>query len=229
MSVIPDGVRIGKKKTSRLGPSPRSSLAILDFVPATLDRDGICVAQVRTGAGDLTINGAFATAGMATLDAGVKSYGRCVGIYSGGNLSALTFTVYGYDAQRRPVREAIAGPNNTTTAGVKSFKTITRVAVSATIGTNVEVGTIDKFGLPMYLASLSQVVHVGYGETLARDAATFAIGVTTSPATATTGDTRGTVIPSAVTNGSKRLVVVMVPDMTSDASQFGVQQYAVGV
>lgn len=104
----------------------------------SLDRDGICTAQVRTGAGDLTIDGALASGGVATLDTQ-----RIVGIYSAGNLSALTFTVYGTDGNGSgaPISEALAGPNNNTVSTTLNFKTVTRVAVSGTIGTNVEVGT----------------------------------------------------------------------------------------
>jgi hypothetical protein len=235
MSHYSDGVRIGRRKTRRRWPyagvGVYSSLAILDFVPATLDRDGICLSQVRTGAGDLTIAGAFATSGVATLDASVNSYGRCVGLYSAGDLSLISTTIYGYDCYGSPLVETIpTGPSNTTVSGVKAFGRVTRVAVSATLGTAMEVGTVDKFGLPMCLGNLSQVVRIGWNATLAANAATFAVAVTTSPATAITGDVRGTVIGAgAAADGARRLTIVFVPDLTSDATQFGVTQFGTGV
>lgn len=229
MTTFSDGVKIGATKGRKRGPSVRSSLAILDFVPATLDRDGICASQTRTGAGDLVINGALAANGVAILDSGVESFGRCVGIYSSGNLSAVTFTVYGHTVRGAPLRAAIAGPNNSTVTIPKAFRRVTRVTTSATIGTAAEVGTVDRFGLPMRLYAFSQVVRAGFGATLAEDAATFVIGDGTSPATASTTDVRGTVVPSAAADGSKRLTVVMVPTMTDRASQYGVEDYGLGV
>jgi hypothetical protein len=234
MTHYSDGTRIGNRRTSRRWPHGvgiPSALAILDFVPATLDRDGICLSQTRTGAGDLTIAGAFATGGVATLDAGVNSYGRCVGLYSAGDLSLISTTLYGYDAYGSPLVETICtGPNNTTVSSVKAFSKIVRASVSATLGTAMEIGTVDKFGLPMVLGNLSQVVRVGWNATLAANAATFAVGVTTSPATAITGDVRGTVIGAgAVADGARRLTVVFVPDLTSDQTSFGVTQFGTGV
>jgi len=101
-----------------------------------LDRDGISLAQQTAGAADLTLTGAYATAGVATLESQ-----RIVGLYSSGNLSAITFTVYGTNSDRIEISEAIAGPNNSTVSTTQNFLTVTRVATSAAVGTDVEVGT----------------------------------------------------------------------------------------
>lgn len=106
-------------------------------IPAATDRDGIGIAQVRTGAGNLTITGAGAAAGV--YNSGFTG-GRLLTLYSTGNLSALTFTVTGTDWRGDALSESITGPNNTTVTGTKYFQTVTQVAVGATIGTNVEVG-----------------------------------------------------------------------------------------
>lgn len=66
--------------------------------------------------------------------------GRNVGIYSSGNLSSLTFTVYGEDTTGAISSEPITGPNNSTVTTVRRFRSVTQVAVSGTVGTNVEVG-----------------------------------------------------------------------------------------
>lgn len=101
-----------------------------------LDRDGICAAQQTVGAGSLTINGAFASGGIATLD-----QTRIVGIYSAGNLSGRVFTVNGSGYGGTALSETITGPNNTTVSGVLMFKKITSITVDGAVGTNVEVGT----------------------------------------------------------------------------------------
>lgn len=111
-----------------------------------LDRDGICAAQQRVGAGALTINGALAASGVATLDTQ-----RIVGIYSAGNLSARVFTVTGTDENGIPISETITGPNATTVSGVLNFKTVTAVSVDATIATDAEVGTTGVGATPIVM------------------------------------------------------------------------------
>lgn len=101
-----------------------------------LDRNGICEAQQLAAAGNLIINGVYASGGVATLETQ-----RIVGIYSAGNLSALTFTVYGTNSNNVSISEAISGPNNSTVSTTQNFYTVTRVAVSGVVGTDVEVGT----------------------------------------------------------------------------------------
>jgi len=101
-----------------------------------LDRNGICEAQQLGAAGNLTINGAYATDGVATLETQ-----RIVGIYSAGNLSGITFTVYGTNSNGITISEAVTGPNNATVSTTQNFLTVTRVAASAAVGSDVEVGT----------------------------------------------------------------------------------------
>jgi hypothetical protein len=229
MSHFADPVTMGPKG-ARVRKS-RYGTALLLFVPPILDRDGICAAQVRTGAGNLLLNGAFVRAldSRAYLDAGVESFGRCVGLYSAGNLSGLTFSLFGFDYYKQPVAETLAGPNATTVASKKAFFVITRVAVSATIATNVEVGTVDKFGLPLVLKAKNRLTRVGWDDVAAENAATFALGDATSPATATTGDPRGTVIPGTAADGTRELCVQFFYDDLTKLTRTGVQHYGVGV
>ncbi len=100
-----------------------------------LDRDGVSTAQTTAGAGNLTITGVLASGGAVTFDVP-----RRVSIYSAGNLSSLTFTVTGTDRQGQALSEDVTGPNNATVLTTAKFATVTQVAVSGTVGTNVEVG-----------------------------------------------------------------------------------------
>ena len=70
------------------------------------DPNGIALDQQLGAAGDLTLNGAFVTAGVAILD-----QQRHVELESAGNISATNFTVTGTDEQGRIISETIAGPN----------------------------------------------------------------------------------------------------------------------
>lgn len=120
--------------------------------PNILDRDGICLSQNPSGAGNLTIAGALASGGVATLDVP-----RTLTVYAAGNESSYTYTVYGTDEYGEDVVETITGPNATTAYGLKAFKTVTRVAVSGDSGA-IEVGTADRLGLPSAIKSVSQVL-----------------------------------------------------------------------
>src|SRR3990167_8446733 len=71
---------------------------------AELDANGICLTQTPSGAGDLTINGALATSGVATLDVP-----RHIIITSTANDSARTFTITGTNAYGDATSEAITG------------------------------------------------------------------------------------------------------------------------
>ncbi len=127
-----------------------------------VDADGICVAQQTVGSANLTITGAFATDGVATLD-----FARQVGIASSGNLSGVNFTVYGTDPDGNSINETLAGPNNNTVETTAYFKTVTRVAVNGAVGTNVTVGTVDE-------ASTKTIVFNAYDEV----ATTISVDVT---------------------------------------------------
>lgn len=102
----------------------------------TLDADGIAVNQTLVGAGDLTLNGAFVAGGVATLDAQ-----RVVGGHSTGNISTVVFTIYGTDGDGRSITDTVTGINNSTVSTTLNFKTVTRIAASGAVGTNVEFGT----------------------------------------------------------------------------------------
>lgn len=103
---------------------------------AASDASGVCASQTPGGAGNLTINGTFASGGVATLDTQ-----RRVGVTSAGNVSGVTFTIYGTNQEGNPIQETITGPNIATTSTTFDFKTVTRVAISGAAAAAVTVGT----------------------------------------------------------------------------------------
>jgi len=106
---------------------------------AVSDPNGISLSQTPGGAGDLTITGALASGGVATMD-----YARHVLITSAGNDAARTYTITGTDRYGNAMTETInPGPNVGTVTGSKNFLTVTQVAIdAAAVGAN-EVGTAD--------------------------------------------------------------------------------------
>lgn len=227
MTHLGAGIQNQPRRSGKTGPARQGGTVHMSFIPATLDRDGICAAQQVAIGADFLLNGALVSNGRANINP-TGGFGRCVGVYSAADTSGDTVTVYGFDVDGEPLVETIAGPNNTTTAGLKAFAVITRVKANTAITDDMEIGTIDKFGLPCFLADLAEVVRIGWTQTLADNAATVAVGVTTSPATATTGDVRGTVIPSTAANGTRKLTAVLVQPSVADF--YGrVRQYGAGI
>lgn len=103
---------------------------------AAADRNGVCAAQTPTGAGNMTIAGALASGGVATMD-----YARHITIYSDGDDSGVTFTITGTNRNGDAKTETITGPDSTTVTSTGNFKTITQVAISDAGTGSIEVGT----------------------------------------------------------------------------------------
>jgi hypothetical protein len=72
-----------------------------------------------------------------------------INITSAANLSSITFTLTGTDADGVTQTEAVTGPNATTVESTGYFRTVTSIAISATLGANtVDLGWVDEFVTP---------------------------------------------------------------------------------
>lgn len=159
------------------------------------------------------------TATTATL---TTTVGGAVGSVAG-TITGLTFTlgaaprtvtISGYDYYGQAMSEAITSSIAVSTAvnGKKAFYQISSVSTSGAPGTALTVGTTDILGFPLRVFDAGYLVRVGYNNVLANDTggtSTFVAADMTVTATTTTGDVRGTYVPSSATNGIKRLVVVI--------------------
>lgn len=187
------------------GVGPLGRVYIFDVVPATASATAVCAAQAIAAAGNATINGASASGGVATLDTA-----RAVNVdSSNAGDTTQTVTITGTDYWGQAQTETIAMNGTTAVAGKKAFKTVTAVAVSAALAGNLTVGSTDVIGLPYRVTDAGYILRSGWAGALADDAGTFVAADTTSPATATTGDVRGTYTPSSAANGSRRLVLAL--------------------
>lgn len=97
--------------------------------------NAVCASQTKAGAGNLTINGANATAGVATF-----TVAYAVSVTSDADDSVRTFTITGTDASGNVITETITGPNTTTVYTTSVFKTVTQVAISGASVGNITVG-----------------------------------------------------------------------------------------
>jgi hypothetical protein len=220
MTHFSDGVRAGRNfannGTASLPGVYMSPINVYDIVPAALDADGICAQQTLASAGNALLNGALASGGTVTLDVP-----RNVVVDAAGAATAV-LTVYGTDVYGIPMSEAITLNGTTAVAGKKAFKTITRVAASAA-ATDFFVGTGDVFGLPIRADSRNYCLTAWNGAFVTTG--TFVAAVTTSPATTTTGDVRGTYAVPDAADGTKQLTVwVFVEDDDTQTGLYGVTQ-----
>jgi hypothetical protein len=191
------------------GVGPLGRNYVYDIVPLALGTANIAALQTTAGAGNLTLTAG--TGVTAVVVNGQTRYQfdvpRAVSLTSAGNISAVNFTISGYDVYGQAMTQTLAGPNANTVTTLKAFYQVTSIAVSAAVGTNTSAGTSDRFGLPIIVSDRGYVDRTGWNNTLAADAGTLTPADATSPATAATGDVRGTYTPTSASDGVKRLIV----------------------
>ena len=215
-----------------VGVGPLGRIYLFDVVPLTLQPAGIAALQTTAGAGSLVL-----TAGTGVTSRVVNGQTRLVldcarnvTLTSTGALTGVTVTINGFDIYGQAMSVARAGPNNNTVATLKAFKEILSVTVSGAVGTNMSVGFGDVLGLPVRVVDIGYIQSVKYGQLLADDAGTAVAADVTSPATAATGDVRGTYALSVASNGARRLIMsIGVPGIGSGPNAtrigaFGVTQ-----
>lgn len=200
--------------TLQMGVGPLGRLAFYNIVPLVKQTANIAALQHTTAATALTLAaGTGVTATTAPDGSGRTVYAfdvpRAVSFTTSADMSAVTMTVVGFDVYGQLMTQTKVLPGSATTVNtLKAFKSVLSVTASATDGVNnVSVGSSDVLGLPWAITDAGYIVSAGWNNTLARDAGTFVAAVATFPATAATGDVRGTYVPSSATDGAKRLVL----------------------
>lgn len=151
----------------------------MDAIVATLQlaaasATAVAQAQALLAAGNLTLNGASVTSGVATFDAA-----RRVGVASVGNDSGITFTIYGGDYSGNAISETITGANAGTASTLQDFLTVTRVSGSAATAANVTVGTTAKGSTPWFVPSWHMApIEIAVGLEALTGSATATVEVT---------------------------------------------------
>lgn len=170
----------------------------VDFLtPIAAVATGILNAQSIATAGNTT------TFGSDTADA---PFGRNVTVVASGAATS-NVTVVGKDYLGQPVAESFTLNGATPVVGNKAFKWIDNITFGATAATTINVGFGSKLGLPYRMSNI--IEETGNGAEAA--IGTFVAGVLTDPQTTTTGDPRGTYVPSTALNGSNRILGKFMP------------------
>ncbi len=103
----------------------------------------VAALQTTAGAAALTL-----TASTVALS-GPNAPQVQVTLTSGGNDSAINFTILGTDYRGQVVSEVLAGPNTNTVTSVNSYATITSITTSGAVGTNVSAGNAQSGSSPV--------------------------------------------------------------------------------
>lgn len=170
----------------------------------------------------------FGQTGTVQLWSPVTCFGRAVIITSGGNDTGITFTVNGADVYGQPMTENMTGASGAAVTGKKAFKYISSVTHTGSVATTVTVGTTDIIGLPLRSDLFYGYTQVTYNGAIITATTGYVAAVTTSPATAITGDVRGTYLLPSASDGTKRLTVTQMispANISSIAGLLGVTQF----
>ncbi len=205
--------------------------------PVTLDADGLIVAATGTELPNAeTVTYIFPHASASPQDGanltGIMDVPRNItGVVTHSTTTVLmTVLVTGTDVDGHAMSELLTFAATATTiaaAGKKAFKTVTSIAITS--ASDAEANTLnmgwgDVLGLPFALAQKNNVLLVMDGALIA---ATVVAAVTTDPATTTTGDVRGTLVPGTATNGTRRygawMLGIPVAERSGAGSAYGVQ------
>lgn len=200
---------------------PVPVLAVSLGTPTTASATGVCAAQAISGTNvAAVINGAKATNGVAALGAPTGRNVNVVSSNAGDTTQVVTVT--GTDMYGNTMREAITANGTTTVQGKKAFASVTGVSVSATMTGNLSVGDGTILGMPLYLAnSVFILKEIQDGAVATAGTVVAGLGIAT-PATATTGDVRGTYAPNSAPDGSRSCVLLVAQP---EPSFYGQPQY----
>ena len=201
-----------------VGVGPLGREYVWDVIPQTLQAANIAASQTPAAAGNLTLTAGTSVKSFVRTDGTTVLQLDCaravqLTTVSGTISTSRNLTVSGYDYYGQPMTEVIATGTTSSAvanvAGKKAFYQISSIAINGSLPVAITVGTTDVLGFPLRIFDAGYVVRVGWNNTLANDAGTFVVADMTTPATSTTGDVRGTYMPSSATNGIKRLVAVV--------------------
>jgi hypothetical protein len=201
---------LGDPSPMDLGVGPVGRSYVFDVIPQTLQAANIAASQTPAAAGALTLTAGTSAKSVVRSDGSTVIQLDCpravsVTLVTGG--TARAYTVSGYDYYGQAMTEVITSVAAATTAGKKAFYQISSIVGAAGGSTTaLTFGTTDVIGLPIRVVDAGYVLHVGYGNALARNAGTF-VAADTTTATSSTGDVRGTYTPATATNGYSRLVM----------------------
>jgi len=201
---------LGDPAPMDLGVGPLGRVYVWDCIPQTLQTANIAASQTASAAGAVVLTaGTSAKTVINASGVSVIQLNTPRALQINTSTTARSITISGYDYFGQAMTETITvATAGTAKSGKKAFYQVASATISGS-ATAVTIGTTDILGLPVRAIDAGYVVKVGWNNTLAQDAGTFVAADMTTPATATTGDVRGTYTPSSASDGTKRLVMTI--------------------
>jgi hypothetical protein len=204
------GMNTGNPSPMSLGVGPLGRGYVWDSVPVAKGAANVAAASVWTAG--ITLTAGTGTTSVVRADGTTViqfDQPRAASVTLGsGSPTSRTVTITGYDVYGQPMSEAITTGTtpSTTVNGKKAFYQVATATISGSAVVTISLGTSDVLGLPVRVTSGSYLGSVNYAGSFTTDTGIFVVA-DTNTATTTTGDVRGTYVPSAATNGTNRLVM----------------------
>jgi hypothetical protein len=155
-----------------------------------------------------------------------EPFGRTLVIVASG-AGTSTVLVNGWDYLHQPIAERVTLAGATPVQMKKAFKDFNNIVIdNFTAATTVNIGSGTGLGLPYKAIRVSWEVANG----VVAAAGTLTAGVLTDPQTATTGDPRGTYVPTTALNGTT--IISAAFDFVNDVNTanngglHGIRQFA---
>ena len=170
-----------------------------------------------TPLGNIVMDGTFFDAddGFSTLD-----FARNISAESDAADTTQTITITGTDIAGNPQVEELALDGTTEVVTASAFLTVTFLNIDIITAGDIIMGTSAtsaniEFGLDVRLLNAYDVIQAVDGAGVA-EGGVFTVADVTDPATATTGDVRGTYNPSDDPDGAEDYILYYVADFTKN-------------
>jgi len=190
--------------------------------PLAISAGNIVASAIVNGAATLAAGTGVTTSTTAIPQAQgttvlVLDVPRCISITgTAGGVTAVDFTIVGYDVYFQPMTQTLTGPAATATVTtLKAFKYIQSITSAATTTAAVTIQTSDTMGLPYNTVTFDDIITLKYNSAVVTASTGFVAGVQTSPNTAALGDVRGTYALQSASDGTKRFTVYQHIQTTS--------------
>lgn len=226
--------------TLNQGVGPAGRIFFHNIIPLAPSTTNLAAAQALVAGTPLTFitNGAGITyqPGGAPDGSGLNVWQfdvpRCVQINTGANLTGVTFTIVGYDQYKRKTTATLVGGSGAAVVCLKAMMWVASITPNVTTASTASAGGSNTFGLPFRAINGAYLQDIGWcvlnAATFTLDTGTFVVADQTSPATAATGDPRGTYAPSSNADGNHQLIIGMHLDGTQ-CGQNALLTNAIGV
>jgi len=204
---------------------------------AAASSTNLAAATTYSGAASFPVTIVAGTGVTATTVNGVSVYDivgqagersvRVVAAGGAGGAGASTVTVLGYDMYEVPVTATFAGATSgNTVESNKTLRYVTSISVTGSAtGSGISFGVGDKIGFPYRVNTASDFIVTNSGTVVTANGTGFVAADTTSAATATSNNVRGSYTLQTATNAANVQTFWIYPsDVNTTNGLFGVPQ-----